>query len=88
MAMPESPIPPQVVANIGVQLQMLVVAQRETTTASLVAAVIAAKRKPVSIAEVLEIQTDVYWSMFPDARSAAYQLWAKTKDERLTKPHD
>ena len=87
MAIPESPIPPQMIAEIPKQLQMLVMAQRGTEAATLAAAVIAAMGRPISIAEALEIHRDVLYSLYTDHGTVAYQAWSKIKDQRLAKIH-
>ena len=85
MAIPESPITPQVVAEVPKQLQMLVTAQRGTEAATLAAAVIAAMGRPVSISEALEVRQDILFSLYTDHGTAAYQAWRQVKDHRLAK---
>ncbi len=87
MAIPESPIPPQMVAEIPRQLQMLVTAQRGTEAATLTAAVVAAMGRPVSISEVLEIRQDILFSLYSDHGTAAFQAWRLIKDQKLAKVH-
>ena len=81
----DSPIPPQMIAEIPKQLQMLVQAQRSTEVATLAAAVVAAMGRPVSVAEVLEIREDLWLSLYADRQSGKFQEWTKTRTERLAK---
>ena len=84
MAGPSSPIPPGV--DIQVQAQSMA-ATKQVAVATLTAAIVTNMNRPVSIAEVLDIQHDVYFAMFPEHNLASYQAWAKTRDETLAKVH-
>ena len=64
----------------------LVEATRAQTAAILAAAIVTAANRPHSIEQVLEIQRDIYFALYPSTGSGAYQEWAKTKDERLKLP--
>lgn len=80
-----SPIIGQAAGDVSRQLQLLMQAQRGTQVATLAAAVVAAMGRPVSIAEVLEINNSIWFSLYSDGQHGRYQEWAKTKDERLAK---
>lgn len=80
-----SPDISQSAGNILVELHLLVQAQRATQVATLAAAVVAAMGRPVSVGEVLTIQSDLSFSLYADRNNGRYQDWAKTKDERLAK---
>jgi hypothetical protein len=73
-------------SNSDVQAQQLLSATRQQTVAILAAAIVTAANRPHSIQEVLDLQRDIHFAMFPSSGSGAYQEWAKTKDERLKLP--
>ena len=75
--------PPPVFANESPQLLDLLKKQNATILA---AAIIAASGRPHSIEQALEIVRDIQFAMAP-IKSGAYEAWAKTKSERLSKVH-
>lgn len=75
----------QAAGDIFRELQSLVQAQRATQVSGLVAAIISAMGRPVSVEEVLKIQSDLWFSLYGDRNHGTYKEWAKTKDERLAK---
>jgi hypothetical protein len=60
---------------------------RRQNATTLAAAIISASGRPHSIEQALEIVTDIQFALNPNPRAGAYQEWAKTKDERLSKVH-
>jgi hypothetical protein len=78
MAIPESPLSP-------VFQTQVVSAIRQSTVATLTAALIAASGRPHSIKELTEIQQDLWNTMYPDPSLGQYGEWFKTKDARLAK---
>jgi hypothetical protein len=88
MALPETPLPPQFLSDVIANLHKLVNATQQSAIATLAAAVISARGKPVSIAEVLEISRDLQYAMFPVRELGIYKEWEKTKAERVAQIHD
>ena len=80
MAVPVAPVPSPVA-------QMQFEATRASVAAILTAALVGAANRPHSVAEILEIQRDVLWSLYPKNELSTYQEWLKTKDERLQQVH-
>jgi hypothetical protein len=80
MATLESPIPPQVFAQ-------LTEATKLQAGVTLAAAIITASGRPCSIEEALAIANDVFFAMYPAPNLGIYQEWVKTKDARLKKVH-
>jgi hypothetical protein len=83
MAVPESPIPTTVIT----QFAQLTAATRQQNAVTLAAAIITASGRPHSIEQALEIQRDIYFALYGDRSTGAYQEWEKTKDARLKKVH-
>lgn len=83
--MPESPIPAQMIAAIPTNLGQLVEAQRGTEVATLVAAIVGAMGRSVSVAEVIELRKDVMFAIYPNPRSPEYLTWVTNKTEHLSK---
>ena len=67
------------------ELAQLLNLMRHQHAATLTAAIVSAAGRPFSIAEVQEIQRDIFWAENPDTAYEAYRQWAETKDERLAK---
>ena len=88
MAVPESPITAPQINEITKQLEMLTDAQRSTHAATLAAAVITAMGRPVSVAEAIEINQDVYFSFYRGHQPSRHQEWMKTKAEQLARIRD
>ena len=88
MAMPESPIPAPILMGAAQSLERLVAATQQSAIATLAAAIVAARGKPTSINEVLEISHDLHMAMFPPHGSGMLKEWMKTKDQRLAKVRD
>ncbi len=80
MAVRESPVPSPVA-------QMQYEATRASVAAILTAALVHAAGRPHSVAEVLEIQRDISWSLYPKNELGSYQEWLKTKDGRIQQVH-
>lgn len=80
-----SAISPETVANFAKLLDTLVRAQRASAVATLSAAVVEKMNRQVSISELLEIYTDIRWTLFPEAKEGGFQEWTQTKEERLHK---
>ena len=80
---PSSAISPEAIANFTKLLDALVRGQRACAVATLSAAVVEKMNRKVSIAEVLEIHTDIRWALFPEAQEGGFQELAQTKQERL-----
>jgi len=75
-------------ASVAQSLEKLISATRESAVATLAAAIVTARGKPISINEVLAISHDLHMVMFPRTNTGMYQEWVKTKIERLAKVHD
>jgi hypothetical protein len=88
MSTPESPIPPHVVSGMNESLAKLVSATQDSAVATLTAAIVTARGKPISISDALAIAHDLHMAMFPPHGSATYKEWAKTKDQKLAKVQD
>ena len=88
MAIQESPIPPQVLTSLNIEMMKLVNSTQLSAIATLAAAIVGAKGKPTSIKEVMEISNDLQMAMFPQTGSGAYQEWVKTRDARLAKVYE
>ena len=69
----------------SLEMVQLVDAVQSQRAATLVAAIVTAAGRPYSIAEVLEIERDVYLALYPQEGRGRYEEWAKTKDDRLAK---
>lgn len=76
----DSPIPSIPLAQLGETA-------RNQVAATLAAALITASGRPYSIAEAIALKNDVYYALYPNPGSGAYQAWEKTKEERLKKIH-
>lgn len=87
MPLPPSPVPPEAVHEIGNQLQALVLAQRDAASATLAAAIVSAMGRPVTLAEVVEIQRDVSFSLYPQRNYSSYSTWQATRAKQLTEPY-
>ena len=86
MAIPPSPIPPEVLYQISGQLEKLVEAQRGTEVATLTGAIIAAMGRPVSLDEVMQIRRDVAFTLYSTLHTTnVYKEWKeKRKGESST----
>ncbi len=87
MSVQEVPFKPQPEPDIPLVLQQLVEAGRQAAVATLTAAVITRATGRLSVREILGIQDDFYFSIYPDAGSAAYLKWAALKTEHLEAIH-
>ncbi len=87
MSVHEVPLKPQPEIDISLIIQQLVVAGRQAAVAALTAAVITRATGRLSVQEILSIQDDFYFSMYPDEGSAAYLRWAEFKAEHLDAVH-
>ena len=88
MSMPDSPIPAILEKGVIRGLSDLISVTRHSAVATLAAAIITARGKPISIEEALEINNDLHMAMFPRADGGALREWQKTKDAKLAKVHD
>lgn len=75
-------------ATMQAQMQMAE-ATRQQTASTLAAAIISASGRPWSVAQAIELKTDIYYSLFGGlfANSGHYQEWKKTQGPRLNKVH-
>jgi hypothetical protein len=87
MAAPESPIPTHLISGLLQSLQQMVAANRQSAVATLTAAIVAKAGKSMTVSEVLDIQRDLCFAMYPEAGSGAYVEWKKTDKERLAKTY-
>ncbi len=60
-------------------------ALQQNTAATLAAAIVTARAKPVSIEQLLQIQRDVFFALYPAHGHGAYQAWAMERDKPLAK---
>jgi len=87
MSVHEVPFKPQPDPDVVLIMQQLVEAGRQAAVATLTAAVITRATGRLSVQEILSIQDDFYFSMYPDGGSAAYLKWAELKSEHLETTH-
>ena len=87
MSAHEVPFKPQPEPDIALILHQLVTASRLSAVAALTAAVISRATGRLSVQEILGIQDDFYFSMYPDEGSAAYLKWAELRREHLEMTH-
>jgi hypothetical protein len=87
MSVHEVPFKPQPEPDIAQILGQLVEAGRQAAVAALTAAVISRATGRLSVREILGIQDDFYFSMYPDEGSTAYRKWAELKTEHLGAIH-
>ena len=87
MSVHEVPFKPQPEPNVPLILHQLVMAGRHAAVAALTAAVITRATGRLSVQEILGIQDDFYFSMYPDEGSTAYLRWAELKKEHLEAIH-
>jgi hypothetical protein len=87
MSVHEVPFKPQPDPDVILILQQLMMASRHAAVAALTAAVIARAAGRLSVREILGIQDDFYFSMYPDESSSAYLQWASLKTEHLGSIH-
>ncbi len=76
---------PIVPPGVAESLQHLIDATRDVSVATMVGAIVAAMNRPVSIAEVLEMQRDVRFALYPAPGFRVYTDWEKSKGEALAK---
>ena len=67
---------------------LMVSTMRQNVVATLTAAIVSARSKPISIAEVLEINRHVHFAMYPEHGLGAYQQWHQRRDEHLAKVYE
>jgi hypothetical protein len=70
---------------INQELVKLATAQKNHVAATLAAAVVTASNRPHSINEVLQVQRDFYFSLFPEPSYGSFQAWKEAFDG--DKPH-
>jgi len=88
MAIPESPITPMMFSALSAEVAKLALSSRMSAAATLTAAAVGASKTKFSIAQILEIHRDFYFSLFPEHGSSAYKEWSATKTARLATVRD
>lgn len=83
MSGPQSPIS----AQASHAVTQIVPAIQQSTAATLMAAIVAAANRPHSVQEVLDIQRDVLFSLYPNSTIAAFKGWHESNGDRLEKAH-
>jgi hypothetical protein len=63
-------------------------ALQQNTAATLAAAIVTARGKPVSIEQLLEIQRHVHFALYPAPGHGTYQTWAHDRENHLAKIYD
>jgi len=58
---------------------------RLVSSTNLTAAIIAASGRPYSVAEVLQLNRDVHFGLFPSPGQPAYEQWTRTRQTALQK---
>jgi hypothetical protein len=66
----------------------LLSALQQNTAATLAAAIVTARGKPVSIEQLLEIQRHVFFALNPSPGHGTYQAWAHDREKHLAKVYD
>jgi hypothetical protein len=69
-------------------LQKLANSNESLSVATLTAAIVTARGKPISIKEVLQLSRDIRFALHPAPNNNNYKEWQKNKAERLSKVHD
>jgi hypothetical protein len=87
MAIPEAPIPPQLVSSIITSFGQLTESNKAQVAATLAAAIIMASGRPHSIQQALDIVRDIQFAMYPAPQYGHYKEWEKFKDARLSRVH-
>ena len=65
------------------EVAKLLSAMQSVHVATLTASIVTAAGRPHSIQEVLDIQRDVHFALYPGAGHGSYEEWKKSKDQRL-----
>jgi hypothetical protein len=60
-------------------------ALRLVSSSNLTAAIVAASGRPYSVAEVLQLNRDVHFGLFPSPGHPGYEEWTRTKQSALQK---
>jgi hypothetical protein len=81
-------LPPRAAADIVQSLTRLTDATRHSAVATLAAAIISARGRPISVEEALEIAHTVRLAMFPASAGGMAEEWKRTKAERLARVWD
>ena len=79
--MADTTVPP----GVAEPLQHLIDATRDVGVATIVSAIVAAMSRPVSVGEVLEMQRDIRFALYPAPGFRVYAEWEKSKGAALTK---
>lgn len=69
-------------------LASLISASRNAAAASIAGGIIAARGKPITLEEALQIQSDVYFALYPQPGQGRYEKWAQNRAENLKKLYD
>lgn len=70
---------------MGPMAPHLLRAFRLMSSTNLTAAIVAASGRPYSVAEVLQLNRDVHFGLFPAPGRPAYEEWTRTKQSALQK---
>jgi len=79
--MADNIVPP----GLAEALQHLIDATRDVSVTTNISAIVVAMNRPVSVAEVLEMQRDVRFALYPAPGFRVYTEWEKSKGAALTK---
>jgi hypothetical protein len=60
-------------------------AMRLVSSTNLTAAIVKASGRPYSVAEVLQLNRDVHFGLFPSPGHPGYEEWTRTKQSALQK---
>ena len=66
-------------------MPQLLRAMRLVSSTNLTAAIIKASGRPYSVAEVLQLNRDVHFGLFPSPGHPGYEEWTRTKQSALQK---
>jgi hypothetical protein len=77
--------PPLPTAALGPITPHLLRALRLVSSTNLTAAIVAASGRPYSVAEVLQLNRDVHFGLFPSPGHPGYEEWTRNKQSALQK---
>jgi hypothetical protein len=63
--------------------QHILAALQGLRAATITAAVVGRMTQPVSIEQVLELERDVYFALYPNLKSDDYNAWKRSSEQRL-----
>lgn len=87
MAVGDPPIRPAQLQAGGQANPQLLRAIRLISSTNLTSAIVTASGRHYSVAEVLELNRDIHFSLFPAPGHAGFEEWARTKEGALKKVH-